>query len=243
LRKTYQEDVPVVKKSRNQKPPVQKDHLSVAKPLVALNEAQRQCIFAFEQGLNVFAYGSAGTGKSYLACSLALKRLFAGEVEKIIIVRSAVSVRETGFLPGSLDEKADPYKAPYKQIINELCANGTAWDILIKKGMVQIITTSYVRGITLSNSVVIADETQNYNWEECVSVLTRLGKNTQLFMIGDGKQNDLQYKKNDQSGLPDLLKVVDLMSDVFDKVIFTKRDIVRSDFVRKFIEACEELDL
>ena len=231
------------RKSSSKRKTIDKEHLSLKFLLRPLNFAQEQCIDSFNRGLNIFAYGSAGTGKTMLACYLALQRLFAGEIEKIIIVRSTVAVRDSGFLPGSLDEKADPYKAPYKALVNELCGNGTAWDILVKKGLVEFITTSYIRGITISDAVVIIDEVQNHNWEECYSTLTRPGKNTQIFLIGDGKQNDLQYKKNDSSCISNLVKVIQKMPDEFDIVTFVQNDIVRSSFVKSFICACEDLGL
>lgn len=232
----------VVKIERKRKAQ-QKDHLGIAKPLKPLNEAQRQCIHAFKEGLNVFAYGSAGTGKSYLACSLGLEKLFLGDVEKIIIVRSATQTREIGFTPGTETEKALVYAMPYKCIINDICGNGTAWDILHKKGMVEFITTSFIRGITLDNCIVIFDECQNTTFSEFSSVITRAGKNCQMFICGDGKQNDLTKKKNDSSGFDDVIKVIRNMPNYFDLVGFTPADIVRSGMVKQWVIECEELGL
>ena len=173
------------------------DNLSLVEKVSPKTEGQRQFMFAFEEGMNIVAHGSAGTGKSYVACYLALKTLFAKQVDKIVIVRSAVSTRDMGFLPGSLEEKSDPYKIPYKQIINQLCGNGTAWDILVKKNMIEFITSSYVRGITIENCVMIVDEFQNCNIQECMSVLTRVGENCQVMLLGDTKQTDLNKKKEE----------------------------------------------
>lgn len=213
-----------------------KDHLALVEKVVPMNETQRQMIFAFSQGLNIVAYGSAGTGKSYVGCALALEKLFKRQSEKIVIVRSAVSSRSLGFLPGNLDEKADPYKAPYKQIINRLCGNGTAWDILIKKEMIEFITSSYVRGITIDNATVIVDEFQNCNQNEAMSILTRVGENCQVILLGDTKQTDL---KKDESCFDWVMSVAQRMPRWFDLVHFYPKDIVRSGFCKDLIIAIE----
>lgn len=218
------------------------DHLSIVLKVSPKTEGQRQMMFAFEEGMNVISYGSAGTGKSYVACYLALKKLFSDpKRNKIVIVRSAVQTREMGFLPGSIDEKSDPYKVPYKQIINQLCGNGTAWDILTKKGMLEFITSSYVRGITIEDCTVIVDEFQNMNTHEGQSVLTRVGENCQVILLGDTKQTDLNRKKED-SCFDWMINVTRRMPDWFDIVHFTPKDIVRSGFCKALILAIEELE-
>lgn len=234
----------VVPIERKQKRKTQnKDHLGLVKILEPLNEAQYQCVRSFKEGLNVFAYGSAGSGKSYVGCSLALEELFEGNIDKIVIVRSAVQTRSIGYTPGTETEKALVYSMPYKQIINDLCGNGTAWDILHKKGQIVFITTSFIRGVTLDNCVVIFDECQDTTFHEFSSVITRAGKNCQMFVCGDGKQNDLIGKKHDQSGFADVIKVMQKMSSYWDMVGFTPADIVRSGMVKEWVIACEELSL
>ncbi len=234
------------KPQREQKPKLRttrqpnKDHLTIAFEVKPMTEAQRQMMFAYKEGMHVIAHGSAGTGKSFVACSLALDDLFSRKVEKIVIIRSAVETRSVGFLPGSLDEKAEPYKIPYKQIINSLCNNGTAWDILAKKFMIEFITTSYVRGITLDDCVVIVDEYQNLNWHEMNSIVTRVGKNCQLIIIGDNRQCDLTSKR-EASCHDQLLRVTAEMPNWFDSIHFLPHDIVRSDFVKDWIITSEEI--
>lgn len=218
-----------------------KDHLSMGIKVTPLNESQRQMMFALSQNMNVVAYGSAGTGKSYLACHYALEKLLDHKIGKIIIVRSAVETRSQGFLPGSISEKSEPYSIPYKQIINQLTQNGTSWDILTKKEMVEFITTSYIRGITLDDCVVIVDEAQNMNWGEWNSLITRAGKNCQLIICGDVKQTDLLYKKGDVSGMHDALKVIRNLPTYFDMIEFRPNDIVRSDLVKAWIIECEKV--
>lgn len=230
---------------REQKPKVRqykqqnKDHLSCA-AIMPKTEAQKQMMFAYSQKMNVVAYGSAGTGKSFVACYLALKDLFEKKINKIVIIRSAVETRSVGFLPGDLAEKTEPYMIPYKQIVNQLCQNGTAWDILVKKGMIEFITTSYVRGITIEDCTIIVDEFQNLNNHEAYSVLTRIGENCQVILCGDTKQTDLNKKKEDSCF--DWVQVVaNKMPKWFDLVHFYPSDIVRSGFVHDLIVTVEDL--
>lgn len=200
---------------------------------------QRNMIEAYGRGTNVVAVGSAGTGKSFIASYLALNSLFTKEVEKIVVVRSAVPTRDMGYLPGNLTEKTEVYTIPYKQIFNDLCENGTAWDILQKKNMVEFITTSYVRGITLDHAVVIIDEFQSMTAHEMYSVLTRVGKGTRIIICGDTKQSDLDGRK-EKSCYDWFMGVAQKMTNWFDITNFMQNDIVRSDFVKALITAVEQ---
>ena len=204
-------------------------------------EPQRQMALSWVEDMNIAAIGSAGTGKTFCAMSLALQSLIDGEVSKIIIVRSTVQVRDLGFLPGSEEEKLEPFTAPYKAIVNEIMCNGMAWEILNKKGMIEFVSTAFIRGITIKDAVVIFDEAQNTTFEECRSTISRLGENSRIIVCADSKQDDLIYKKNDASGFQQMLQVIGRMSDYFDIVNFLPQDIVRSGFVKSWILACEEL--
>ena len=144
-----------------------------------------------------------------------------------------------GFLPGTLQEKSEVFSIPYRQIFNDLCENGTAWDILTKKNMIDFITTSYVRGITLDNSIVIIDEFQSMTAHELYSVLTRMGKGTRLIVCGDTKQTDLDGRK-EKSCYDWFMNVSSKMSDWFHTTTFVQQDIVRSPFVKALIMATEE---
>lgn len=231
------------RKARRQAQRNQGSHFGVEVEFQTLNDRQDEFVEAWNNGDNIFGYGSAGTGKTFLALYLALKELFENPViKKIMIVRSAVSIRDQGFLPGTIAEKEEPFNAPYRKLVNEICGSGTAFDELSKKGMIEFISTSYVRGATFDNCIMILDEIQNYNWQECVSALTRVGLETRVIICGDGKQDDLHYKKNDQSGFNGLVEVTKRMGD-FAHVLFTRDDIVRSGFVKNFIIACEDLGL
>lgn len=231
------------RRARRQAQRNQGSHFNVEIDFQPLNDHQEDFVEAWNNGSHIFGYGSAGTGKTFLALYLALKELFESPViHKIMIVRSTVAVRDQGFLPGTTEEKEEPYKAPYRKLVNEICGSGTAFDELTKKGMIEFISTSYIRGATFDNSVMILDEIQNYNWEECVSSLTRVGLETRVIICGDGKQDDLHYKKNDTTGFQSVVDVTKRMGD-FTHILFTRDDIVRSGFVRNFIIACEDLDL
>jgi len=230
--------IPQQKKEKKRKIQIAKDHLAL-RHIDPLTYPQRQMIESYCRGTNIIAVGSAGTGKSFIASYLALNSLLSKEVEKIVVVRSAVPTRDMGFLPGSIQEKTEVYTIPYKQIFNYLCDNGTAWDILHKKHMIEFITTSYVRGITLDNCVVVVDEFQSMTAHEIYSVLTRLGKNSRLLICGDTKQTDLDGRK-EKSCYDWFMGVAQKMSDWFDVVQFQKHDIVRSDFVKALIIAVED---
>jgi len=235
---SYTNPKPVKEKRKPRVGSKDKEMLSV-RTIEALTFPQRAMIEAYFNDRHVVAEGSAGTGKSFIASFLALNSLFRHEVDKIVVVRSAVPTRDMGFLPGSLTEKTEVFTIPYKQIFNDLCENGTAWDILNKKQMVEFITTSYVRGITLDNCVVIIDEFQSMTAHELYSVLTRVGKNTRVIVCGDTKQTDLDGRK-EKSSYQWFMNVAAKMPDWFEVVTFLHHDIVRSDFVKHLIMAVEE---
>lgn len=177
----------------------------------------------------------AGTGKSFLACFLALDQIFneKGGPKKLIIVRSAVPSRDMGFLPGNAKEKAAEYEAPYKAMIGELFGRSDAYQILKSKFIVEFLTTSYVRGITLNDAIVIVDEIQNMTFHEASSVITRIGKNCRLIICGDRRQNDLSNNSRD---VWKLLNITERMKS-FSHVDFREHDIVRSGFVKEFLLA------
>jgi phosphate starvation-inducible protein PhoH len=230
--------VPQQKKDRKRKVIHNKELLQV-RHITPLTWAQTDMIEGYARGANVIAVGSAGTGKSFIASYLALNSLFKKEVEKIVVVRSAVATRDMGFLPGNIQEKSEVYSIPYKQIFNDLCENGTAWDILQKKWMVDFITTSYVRGTTLENSIIIIDEFQSMTQHELYSVLTRTGKGSRLIICGDTKQTDLDGRR-EKSCFDWFMNVAGKMGDWFNVTTFIHQDIVRSPFVKALIIATEE---
>ena len=195
-------------------------------------------IEAWCQGLNIFAIGSAGTGKTFVALSLALQELLANRVDRIVIVRSAVQSRQQGHLPGSIEEKMQPYEAAYKCIVNEILGNGTAYESLAKKGLIEFISTSFIRGITLDRCVVILDEFQNTDYLECQSVITRLGEDSRFIACGDTKQSDME-RQREKSGIASIISIAEKVPEYFDVVRFLPNDIVRSGLVKAWILAEE----
>ena len=207
-----------------------------------ITEAQKDVVESFNEGFNLVLMGSAGTGKTFLSLFLALNDIIRGKGErpsKIVIIRSIVSTRDIGFLPGTLREKMAVYEEPYKGIFSELFKRGDAWEILKTKGIVEFCSTSYLRGTTLNNTYIVLDEFQNCNYEEIRTIITRVGKNSRLIFCGDTKQNDLYRNKYDVSGMQEIVNIIEKMKE-FDIVDFEISDIVRSDLVKSFIVAEEE---
>lgn len=184
---------------------------------------------------NQVLHGCAGTGKTFLSSYLAYKAQINGQFGRVVYIRSAVSSRDIGFLPGTEAEKVAVYELPYKEIANELFDRGGTYDDMKKKGTVDFLTTSYVRGTTLNDSVVIVDEIQNMSFHELDTIITRYGKDCRYYFCGDFRQSDL--KKHEQSGLKDFLEILRMMNKDFVFTDFTEEDIVRSDLVKRYIIA------
>ncbi len=188
--------------------------------------------------------GSPGTGKTYLACYLGINEVLNPKTEQkqLIIVRSAVETRQQGFLPGTLQEKEQIYSLPYTDIFQDLFKRSATFADMCEAGIVKFMTTSYVRGLTFDNAIIILDEFQNTSKHELSSVVTRVGRNSRLILCGDGYQNDLHAKKGSEtSGFDFGMSVISSMSE-FDVVRFTHDDICRSDFVKSWIIASEQME-
>jgi len=202
---------------------------------------QERSYEAWENQQNLLMIGTAGTGKSFLSAYLGMRSIFEEKDQnKLVIVRSVVPTRDMGFLPGSNKEKSKVYEAPYYSIFAELFGRGDAYEYMKNKNMVEFMTTSFVRGITINNSIILVDEFQNMTPGELHSVFTRIGKNCRVIFAGDIKQNDLNGKR-EESGFKDFFKVIDRMKD-FDTIEFTRDDIVRSSLVKQYIIAREDLE-
>lgn len=192
---------------------------------------------AFESEKNLVLHGVAGTGKTFISCYLAFDDMAKQEYQKLVIIRSAVSTRDIGFLPGNEKEKAHVYEEPYKDICIELFQRGDAYEILKTKGLVHFMTTSFVRGVTLRNATILIDECQNMTFHELDSIITRVGQGCRVIFCGDFRQSDLRT-----NGLKDFIRILKAM-DNFDLVDFEIQDIVRSNFVKSYITAKTELGL
>ena len=212
-------------------------HMSL-KDIKPLTEAQRQMVAGFESGTNLIAAGSAGVGKSYLACYLAIKKLLDKEVSHVKIIRTATPVKDIGFLPGDATLKQQVYELPYKDIVADLLSNGSAYEIMTKKGVIEFSLTSFQRGLTFRDCVVIVDEFASMTVQELRMLATRVGENCQIIFCGDTKQRDVKYR---DSGYEYLMKIAEKMPKYFDIIHFSHGDILRSDFCKSFIIADEEI--
>ena len=211
------------------------------KDIEPLTHNQAKTFNLWEEGQNLLLVGTAGTGKSFLSAYLGMKSILESKDQnKLVIVRSVVPTRDMGFLPGSNKEKSKVYEAPYYSIFSELFGRSDAYDYLKNKNLVEFMTTSFVRGITINDSVILVDELQNMTPSELHSIMTRIGKNCRVIFAGDIKQNDLNIKR-EQSGFKDFFKVIDKMRD-FGIVEFMRDDIVRSELVKSYIIAREILE-
>jgi|TARA_R110000796_G_scaffold165458_1_gene282244 phosphate starvation-inducible protein PhoH len=206
------------------------EHLAKLEPLTS---NQKIAFDGFASGSHLCLDGSAGTGKTFISLYLALESVFKKEYSKVIIVRSAVPTRDMGFLPGTQEEKEDAYTAPYKAIVNDLFDDTDAWSKLVQSRQIEFLTTSFIRGLTIKDAVVIVDESQNCNYHELCSVITRLDEECRFIMSGDYYQSDFT-RKGDQDGIKDFIEIIKHMNG-FEHVEFTWEDIVRSGFVRDFI--------
>lgn len=211
------------------------------KHISPLTDNQERTFEAFSRGKNLLLHGSAGTGKSFISLYLSLEEIMEGDgrYNKVVILRSVVPTRDMGFLPGSAKEKAKVYEAPYAAICNELFGRGDAYEILKTKNMIDFQTTSFVRGITLNDCIVLVDEVQNMTYQELDSVITRIGDNCRVVFSGDFKQSDL-IRDAERSGLLTFMKILKRMN-MFENIEFTKEDIVRSDLVKSYIIAKEAM--
>lgn len=201
-----------------------------------LTDAQSLTWDAFFSNKNLLLHGVAGTGKSFISLYLSLRELMEEEVySKIIIVRSVVPTRDMGYLPGSITEKIKIYEDPYRQIFGELFSKVDAYDYLKSKHVVEFVSTSFVRGLTFNNCIVIVDEMQNMDWGELSSVITRAGDNCKMIFCGDVNQSDFRFRERfNRDDIIDFMKVIKKMEE-FEMVEFGVNDIVRSKMVRSFI--------
>lgn len=196
----------------------------------------------YKRGYNIAAIGTAGTGKTLCALYLALSDVIeSNKYEKVIIIRSAVQTREQGFMPGSLKEKISYYETPYIDIVNDLFGKADAYSILKQKGCIEFMSSSFVRGLTFDNSIIVVDECQSMTYHELDSIITRVGESSKIVFCGDMKQDDLKQSKNraDVSGLKDFIRVISKI-DSFEVIEFGVSDIVRSGLVKEYIIAKEQ---
>jgi hypothetical protein len=204
-----------------------------------LTENQKAFFDSYKRGdYFVALHGVAGTGKTFCALYKALEEVLdkSNPFKKIIIVRSAVQSRDIGHLPGDVSEKMEIYQQPYVQICDTLFGRKDAYQRLEEQGYIDFISTSFIRGMSFDNAIIIVDEMQNLTFEEIDTVMTRVGHMSKIIWCGDYRQTDLNKKKNDMSGI---LKFFDIAMhmDSFTRIEFTVDDIVRSSLVKDYILA------
>jgi predicted ribonuclease YlaK len=209
-------------------------------------ENQEKFFDAYAEGKHLVAYGCAGTGKTFITLYNALREVLDERTpyEKIYLVRSLVATREIGFLPGSYDDKSDIYQIPYKNMVKYMFQMPSDVDFEMLYGnlksqeTIKFWSTSFLRGTTLDNSIIIVDEFQNLSGHELDSIITRVGENSKIMFCGDATQSDLQ-KTNDRNGIVDFMRILRAMPSV-DIIEFGIEDICRSGLVKEYLIAKSE---
>ena len=233
-------------KQMRRKRPINNGMLVDVEPIT---DNQKVLFDHYAKGKNMFAYGAAGTGKTFISLYLALKDVLdeMTPYDKVYIVRSLVSTREIGFLPGDHEDKSSLYQIPYKNMVKYMFEMRTEADFqmlygnLKTQGTIDFWSTSFIRGTTFDKAIIIVDEFQNLNYHELDSIMTRVGEETKIMFCGDATQTDL-IKQNERTGIHDFMRVLRLMSSV-DIIEFGVEDIVRSGLVKEYILAKMELNL
>lgn len=216
------------------------DHM---KSFDALTDNQQLFFDAYKRGdYFIGMFGSPGVGKTFLALYRAIEEVLDrnNPFKQVVVVRSAVQVRDQGFVPGTLDEKMEIYEMPYREISETLFGRTDAWDRLKEQSHCRFISTTAIRGISIDDAIIIVDECQSMTFHELSSVISRVGHRSKIIFVGDLKQNDLIKSRNDISGLSDFLNVSRHMNE-FSEITFTPNDIVRSSLVKSWIVACDKL--
>ena len=206
-----------------------------------ITDNQKLVFESYKKGLNQFLFGCAGTGKTFVSLYLGLRDVLKNETayERVVIVRSLIPTREIGFLPGDEEDKAALYQVPYSNMVQFMFkqpneqAFSMLYDRLKAQGSFYFLSTSFLRGLTFDNSIIIVDECQNLNFHELDTIITRVGQDSKIIFCGDFMQTDLT-KMGERNGLHDFLRILEEMKQ-FNCVEFNIGDIVRSGFVRDYL--------
>ena len=233
-------------KQMKRKKPINADMMRDIEPLT---DNQKSLFEAYAKNQNLVAYGCAGTGKTFITLYSALKEVLdeTSPYEKIYIVRSLVATREIGFLPGDHEDKSTLYQIPYKHMVKYMFEMNSDADFemlygnLKTQGTIDFWSTSFIRGTTFDNAIIIVDEFQNLNYHELDSIMTRVGQDSKIMFCGDATQSDLT-KTNERNGIMDFMRIIRLMPSL-DIIEFGVEDIVRSGLVKEYILAKMEVGL
>ena len=228
------------KKMLKRKRPINQSYFLDVNPIT---ENQEKFFKEWGEDKNLFAYGAAGTGKTFIALYLALKDVMDEEkpYDKVYIVRSLVSTREIGFLPGTHEDKAELYQVPYKNMVRNMfhmpdqVSFDMLYDNLKNQETISFWSTSFLRGTTLDDAIIIVDECQNLNFHELDSIMTRVGQDSRIVFCGDVNQSDL-VRTNERNGILDFQRILQNMEE-FSEIEFGVGDIVRSGLVKSYIVA------
>ena len=233
-------------KQMKRKKPINADMMRDIEPLT---QNQKTLFESYNSNKNLVAYGCAGTGKTFITLYNALQDVLdpSSPYDKIYIVRSLVATREIGFLPGDHDDKSNLYQIPYKHMVKYMFEMRTDADFemlygnLKAQGTIDFWSTSFIRGTTFDNAIIIVDEFQNLNFHELDSIITRVGENTKIMFCGDATQTDL-VKQNERTGISDFMQILRVMPSV-DIIEFGVQDIVRSGLCKEYLLSKLELGL
>jgi len=225
-------------KNRKKRKALNADSLVDIQPLT---KNQTILFDAYDLDKHLFVYGCAGTGKTFCALYLALKDVLneLTPYDKVVIVRSLVATREIGFLPGDHEDKSSLYQIPYKNMVKYMFELNSDAEFEMLYGnlkaqeSIKFWSTSFLRGTTLDNSIIIVDECQNLNFHELDSIITRVGDNSKIMFCGDATQSDLT-KNNERDGILNFMKIIQRMPE-FESIEFGIEDIVRSGLVKSYI--------
>ena len=228
------------------KKPINLDYMKKIEPLT---ENQETLFARYGLDQNLVAYGCAGTGKTFITLYNALRDVLNEKTpyEKIYIVRSLVATREIGFLPGDHEDKSSLYQIPYKNMVKYMfeMPDDASFEMLYgnlkTQGTISFWSTSFIRGTTLDNAIIIVDEFQSLNGHELDSIITRVGENSKIMFCGDATQTDL-IKTNEKNGIIDFMKVLRIMSS-FDIIEFGIEDVCRSGLVKEYLTAKHQLGM
>ena len=220
------------------KKPIGENHLIKIKPITP---TQEKVWDAWDKNKNLFLFGCAGTGKSFITIYLALKQILDEKTpyDKLYIVRSLVPTREIGLLPGDHEDKANLYQIPYKNMVRYMfeMPDDPSFEMLYgnlkAQETISFWSTSFIRGTTIDNAIILVDESENLNFHELDSIITRLGVNSKVIFAGDAAQTDL-IKASEKTGIIDFKKIIDDM-DEFESIQFNIDDIVRSGLVKSYL--------